>query len=92
MNEPETKLRDLPEMVCPQCQVIMIHGSTVQNPRPEIKRGDLYVCSKCACISRVADSGLVKMTPDEILKMDKQSKFNLASAVMAVQSKMAQAN
>ena len=92
MNTPEIKVRDLPNMECPQCHVLMVHGTDIQNPKREAKRGDIMVCSSCSCISKVTDAGLFKMTPGEVTALDNQSKVNLAAAVASVQAKIQKGN
>jgi len=86
-------MKELPkDLVCPQCETILNYGVDLQNSKKQTKKGDIFLCSNCGAASRVGDSNLVRMTRDDIGKLDTLTQANLVRAATAIQMQRAKMN
>jgi transcription elongation factor Elf1 len=69
----------LPEtFTCPACGADISHKTDFQNKGRPFKKGDIILCSKCGSVLKVGDSKLLKMSKEELDKLDKRSKSMIA--------------
>jgi len=80
-------LMELPNLVCPACATVMNYGAFLQNAKPQVKKGDFFICAACAAVNRMGDSSLHVVSKAELETLDPQTQLMLKVAVDSVKSK-----
>ena len=90
MSTDNIRLFDVPNLICPSCDMVMAFASPLGRHSMTTRKGSVIICSQCGAPSIVGDSALEPLTKARFDTLDEKTQNAIRLACNGVKGMIAE--